>query len=440
MVPQDASYATLEFSMNPGMQAWKLSRNELYEKVWSKAMRLLAGDYGLSDVGLAKICKRHEIPCTPVGYGAKVAAGKAGPRTPLEPASSPELESVVIHRDVPDDAQPTEPTPPESSDSEVVRELAKVRAMPVEPTPANEKLHRVAEQTLKAMETTLKANRRADHGLYGPPWEKDSACFCANVGPQSFARVAKLIDALMRTFEKVGVAVKPDNGPQTRGLQMVYLGESFSMSIRELTTRHVKQADGKTAYWNRHEYVPNGTLELRLNCRRFCGRRERVWKDGKRSKVEEAVGEVAIEMILMADGARVHAKAERARLEQTRQAEVTAAALRREREEDLARARTHIQLTEQWHAAESLRRFAAELARQLPGLEHGARRTSIEQLEAELLQTADRLDPIASKSQNALVLEELFPEPEPRWSGSSSYSQPSGRPAWLGGWPNYRRS
>ena len=47
---------------------------------------------------------------------------------------------------------------------------------------------------------------------------------------------------------------------------------------------------------------------------------------------------------------------------------------------------------------------------------------------------------IAGNSQTALVLEELFPEPEPRWGGGSTYSQPSRRPAWLGGWPNYRRS
>lgn len=119
---------------------------------------------------------------------------------------------------------------------------------------------------------------------------------------------------------------------------------------------------------------------------------------------------------------------------------VTAAAQRRERQEDLAHARTHIQLAEQWHAAQSLRQFAAELARCLPGLEQGDRKVRIEQLKVEVLQTADRLDPIAGKSQTALVLEELFPQPEPRWSEGSTYSQPLGRPAWLGGWPNYKRS
>ena len=39
-----------------------LSRDDLYELVWSKPMRDLAKDFGISDVGLAKRCRRLGIP------------------------------------------------------------------------------------------------------------------------------------------------------------------------------------------------------------------------------------------------------------------------------------------------------------------------------------------------------------------------------------------
>ncbi len=39
----------------------KIIRHELYEQVWTLPMSRLAKQYGLSDVGLAKICKRHNI-------------------------------------------------------------------------------------------------------------------------------------------------------------------------------------------------------------------------------------------------------------------------------------------------------------------------------------------------------------------------------------------
>jgi hypothetical protein len=45
------------------------------EKVWSRPVWSLAKDWGISDVGLAKICKRHNIPSPGLGYWAKRQAG-----------------------------------------------------------------------------------------------------------------------------------------------------------------------------------------------------------------------------------------------------------------------------------------------------------------------------------------------------------------------------
>lgn len=38
------------------------TRRELYDLVWSKPMRDLAAELGISDVGLAKVCDRHRVP------------------------------------------------------------------------------------------------------------------------------------------------------------------------------------------------------------------------------------------------------------------------------------------------------------------------------------------------------------------------------------------
>ncbi|WP_209599732.1 hypothetical protein [Ruegeria sp. HKCCSA071] len=54
----------------------EISREELFELVWRKPMTKLAGEFGLSDQGLSKICARHAIPKPPRGYWAKLEAGK----------------------------------------------------------------------------------------------------------------------------------------------------------------------------------------------------------------------------------------------------------------------------------------------------------------------------------------------------------------------------
>ena len=43
-----------------------ITRKQLYDKVWSTPMTAIAKEYGLSDVGMAKLCKRHEIPRPPL--------------------------------------------------------------------------------------------------------------------------------------------------------------------------------------------------------------------------------------------------------------------------------------------------------------------------------------------------------------------------------------
>ena len=54
----------------------KISRRELYKKVWSTPMLKLAKEFGISDVGLAKLCKRNNIPRPGLGYWSKVQFGK----------------------------------------------------------------------------------------------------------------------------------------------------------------------------------------------------------------------------------------------------------------------------------------------------------------------------------------------------------------------------
>ena len=39
-----------------------LTRRKLYDLVWARPMRDVAAELGISDVGLAKVCKRHRVP------------------------------------------------------------------------------------------------------------------------------------------------------------------------------------------------------------------------------------------------------------------------------------------------------------------------------------------------------------------------------------------
>jgi hypothetical protein len=53
-----------------------LTRQELYERVWTTPVEALATELGLSGRGLGKLCARYDIPVPPRGYWAKKSAGK----------------------------------------------------------------------------------------------------------------------------------------------------------------------------------------------------------------------------------------------------------------------------------------------------------------------------------------------------------------------------
>ncbi len=66
----------------------RYDRQDLYDKVWAQPMQRIAKEYGVSDVALARACKRRSVPVPGVGYWAKKAAGKPVPEQPPLP---PEL-------------------------------------------------------------------------------------------------------------------------------------------------------------------------------------------------------------------------------------------------------------------------------------------------------------------------------------------------------------
>lgn len=60
-----------------------ISREELFALIWEKPTVEVARDMGISDVAVAKLCARLQVPKPPRGYWARVETGQATPRPPL---------------------------------------------------------------------------------------------------------------------------------------------------------------------------------------------------------------------------------------------------------------------------------------------------------------------------------------------------------------------
>jgi hypothetical protein len=49
----------------------EITREEVYQLVWSKPTRTVAKEFGLSDVGLAKICRKPGVKKPTRGFGKR---------------------------------------------------------------------------------------------------------------------------------------------------------------------------------------------------------------------------------------------------------------------------------------------------------------------------------------------------------------------------------
>lgn len=90
-----------------GPRTLRFTRLELYNLVWSQPVSTLAALYGVSDVGLAKACRRADIPVPERGYWAKFTAARPTERRSL-PMSTSELQDKIIIK-IPRRDRPTRP-------------------------------------------------------------------------------------------------------------------------------------------------------------------------------------------------------------------------------------------------------------------------------------------------------------------------------------------
>ncbi|WP_457443757.1 hypothetical protein [Roseateles sp. P5_E4] len=77
-----------------------MTRQELYELVWTMPVIHAARSVGLSDKGLANKCKALNVPMPPRGHWARVSAGASIPRTPMPESSEADAQALKVLADI----------------------------------------------------------------------------------------------------------------------------------------------------------------------------------------------------------------------------------------------------------------------------------------------------------------------------------------------------
>ncbi len=294
--------ATVEDTTEP------VDRVTLYDEVWTDPVTVVATRYGLSDVGLAKICRSLAIPLPSRGYWAKVRAGRAMRRVPL-----PDLKGTgaVVTGLV---KLPPEQAAIRESARKAVARLRK--EIPPVPPP---------EEAMASPHPLVRAASKRLHQRTG--WPENTLLRSApkevlnlSSTKDTLDRALSIADALIKALAMQGFELEVDIQRGVTQVKWLETGTRMEFSLTEYVRRspHVitpAEERARKRYWERsrwdssasfphipsHDLTPTGIMTIHV------GRwPSKSWKDTPRTKLEQRLSEVTAGILALAQ--QTHAK------------------------------------------------------------------------------------------------------------------------------------
>jgi len=326
------------------------NRDELYQEVWSTPMRTLAKKYGISDVGLAKVCRKLSIPRPGLGYWARKEAGQKGNQPPLPPLK----EKIVLRK--PDPRK----EPPKLSDSATEPELAQIEK--VERTASEVLLKRgnMSHPLVAQARSILKSAGADDRKIL---WAGGSYLH-VRVSKDSLDRALRIMAAVISAIEDAGFSVGVETGESKKSFAKIY-GQQISFGLSEKTDRVEILAPPKGGLLERVltfggkpvTLEPSGKFSIEVW--NGWGSTQIRWRDRKSRSLEEQLPQIVAGFMRIALAERAE-KERRAAEERERQLR---AEERARLEESIKAERSKIRALDvaasRWSRAERIRSFVS---------------------------------------------------------------------------------
>jgi hypothetical protein len=372
----------------------RAERETLYEEVWAEPVRTVAERYGVSDVALAKICRKMAIPLPGRGYWAKKKAGLVVPVKPLPSRPQGAPATLQINVGAGGYRRSAIPERRVSTGNPVV-----VPDTLTEP-------HASVAQALR-----LLGDRKPTNGIITRPRRR---CLDGLVTLATLDRALRVMDALLKALEDRGLTIEV-TAPQeveepshhwTRSVTRVSVdGEwiEFGISEQEDVVRAPAPeppknlSDWQRDYWIREhtpapQYVPNGNLAIQIKTGEGLGVR-RTWRDGKSQRVENCLGNFIVHLEATAKAIKEQRNREERRRQEWAEQQRKWEEERQRRWEEERRIKELREQLERWRLTRDVRAYVEEIRASAQAV-HGGLSPELEQKLSWALAWADRVDPI----------------------------------------------
>jgi hypothetical protein len=328
-------------------EQFSYTRQQVHDAVWSAPMRDACKQFGISDVALAKICRKLDVPRPRQGYWLRVSLGQQPPRRPLPPLKPGQLD---VHEGKRWHEPPRDPTLPSPTNP---------------PQPATEAERIEVPEKLSHLHPVMKAGLAgAKKRGGGAPWSSEVPI---KASAASADRALRIMNALMLALETRGHRVEaiPVSKPGERwrpAATGAHVGDAFvefSMFERSKMIRNGPPPEKRVGEstdetwrrfnWRRAGYVPNGTLTIRVG--------GQDWDDKKSVKLEARLHEVVAAVCAEAEAIKRRQEEHRKWEEEQAAQRILEAEARRRREHEEALQYDLRSRVDDWAQAQAIRGF-----------------------------------------------------------------------------------
>ncbi|MDH5325320.1 MAG: hypothetical protein OEZ68_02425 [Gammaproteobacteria bacterium] len=360
----------------------EISRDLLYELVWSFPLTVLAKHFGISDRGLGKACERAHIPLPGRGFWAKEQAGYDLEKKPLP--ECPEEYYEYFHFTPNETSFPAD-LPKEDVLSGIIPFVA-----PITETDFAVPIIKKAQK----YSTQLKPDR------YGRICARFGVKF--SVHPKSVDRALRFLDALIKSMSNLGHKHKTEkNEASTSGF--VVNGSFVSYSLVEKSKQQLlteEEYERRVASRiiardsDKYKYVSTGVFTFSIDSY-WVGNVRKSWSDTPNTTVEDQIAPI---IYAFQKGAENIKEAEKKRKQQEQEWErerLDREAERRRQKEEQERLDALIAETDAWITACNIRQYVDALYNQAKL--NGAVNNDLKQWVEWASEKADEIDPLNQK-------------------------------------------
>ncbi len=322
------------------MEKVEVTRQELYDLVWSKPMTKLALEYNLSDNGLRKICKQFDIPVPLLGHWQKIQYNKKVKVIPL-PKDFKGEDNITLNKG-------------EIKENEGITNFHKLLKEITDDTTLSfkvpDKLSNPDKLISEAKED-LANKSKEKYGIYRGTTTTSNGVISISVAPKNCNRALRIMDKIIKLLKQRGHNVFVKSNTTIVEIK----GEEIKIRLRERLKR-ITIPDAKYS-WSSTDYIPTGILTFKVD-----EYPEKEFYDNNNQTLEEQIPKILTKLELVSDKLKRDKEENRIRQIEYRKQREIEEAIKKRHANEIENFKKLLEDSERWKKATDLRKFIKELA------------------------------------------------------------------------------